>query len=509
MGCARSSTLEPDARPDEPIDAARDDAPRENRAPVARVRDTEATVGERVEVSGADSADPEGAALRFAWSFSRRPAGSVASLEAPSAPVATFVADVPGEFMLDLVVDDGVQVSAPATARVVATEPPPPIARAGEDVTSLLGRPVTLDGSGSSDPTGLPLTFEWTLTTQPAGGAATLLEADRALARLRPDVLGEHLITLVVTNGRTRSAPDVVRVTAVDVTAFPGDVRRGVFATGEVYLAGTVSPGACYEDALAHPSAPSVAAVGFDCHWDRRSAVIAPDGTLLYRHHGEHVLREFHCDGCPDWSPGDAYPAAPLANDTIRPTPPCDPETDRLSEFLVSPEGAVLHRCRGIVWYDESGREVVRRLDLLSLGRGGVALMQERGRFFVLELATDAATAVAGLPDCPIAATRAGATSGFVLALHCPAADELWSIAVDGLATPEGAFPPPPPGYRLVRFDALASDGALWSFAGGPITTEDAIVRRTIDGASELVYSEEMVPAPAVLMHISDLVTGP
>ncbi len=300
--------------------------------------------------------------------------------------------------------------------------------------------------------------------------------------------------------------------TAPDADVPPEDLRRGHFSPTDVFLAGTLGSGACYLDAIADPRAPSVAVVGFDCYFDETSAMIAPDGTLLYVNTFEDVLREFHCDDCPGFEPTDTYPSDVLANDTIRPTPPCDPETNRLTAFRIAPDGEVLHSCGG-VWYDDTGAEVARVLDIVAVSHGGLVLgfdeVPGRDALALLDRGTGAQTAVAGVPDCTLAAVRSEPTAGFWLAFECAGTDERWSIGPDGTARRDGAFPAYPAGYRGSGQAELAGDGSLWTFAGGPGSFEDAIVRRTIAGASELIYTEAMEPAPAVEIHISDLVTGP
>ena len=55
----------------------------------------------------------------------------------------------------------------------------PPIAQAGQNQAVTAGAPVTLDGSGSTDPAGLTLSYAW---TQVSGPAVTLTSPSSALA---------------------------------------------------------------------------------------------------------------------------------------------------------------------------------------------------------------------------------------------------------------------------------------------------------------------------------------
>lgn len=301
-------------------------------------------------------------------------------------------------------------------------------------------------------------------------------------------------------------APDAS--TSADAGRVVEELRRGVLWPGEVYLAGTLAPGACSRAALAHPLRPDVAAVGFDCEFEPWSAALSPDGTLLYFNTFEALLREFHCDDCPGFVPGDPYPADPLANDTIRPTPPCDPDRMPLGAFRVGLEGEVVHMCGGD-WYDELGALVAADVEVLSVGAGSI-LVRDSSLLTIgtLDRATGVTSPVA-LPPCEPLAVRARVGGGFVVAVSCETADELWSVAADGTVGRDGTFPAYPPGYQRAWGSELAGDGSLWTIALGPLDFEDAIVRRTVAGASEVVYTEAMDPPPAVEIHISDLVTGP
>ena len=117
----------------------------------------------------------------------------------------------------------------------------PPIANAGSDQTveqtSYQGADVTLDGSGSSDPDGNPLTYSWTWP----GGSATGVSPTMSLP------LGTTTITLVVNDGTVDSAHDTVVVTVTDTTPPSVDagsditVEQATAAGKEVTLSATVS----------------------------------------------------------------------------------------------------------------------------------------------------------------------------------------------------------------------------------------------------------------------------
>ncbi len=97
----------------------------QNSAPVAEAGpDQAAFVGQLVALDGSGSADVDGDALTWSWSFTTVPAGSGATFSDPAAMDPTFVPDLPGLYVVQLVVHDGTLPSAPDTARVVAAVDP-------------------------------------------------------------------------------------------------------------------------------------------------------------------------------------------------------------------------------------------------------------------------------------------------------------------------------------------------------------------------------------------------
>jgi len=88
-----------------------------------------------------------------------------------------------------------------------------PVADAGEDQTVEVGETVTLDGTDSYDPDGDPLTYSWELAT-PNGSTAELDDPASATPNLTPDVVGDYIATLTVTDSSGLSDSDTVTITA-------------------------------------------------------------------------------------------------------------------------------------------------------------------------------------------------------------------------------------------------------------------------------------------------------
>jgi alpha-tubulin suppressor-like RCC1 family protein len=88
-----------------------------------------------------------------------------------------------------------------------------PVAEAGPDQAVLFtGTIVALDGSGSSDEDGDPLTYAWRLVLFPAGSAAALSDPSAASPTFVADRYGDYVAELVVSDGIAESAPDRVTV---------------------------------------------------------------------------------------------------------------------------------------------------------------------------------------------------------------------------------------------------------------------------------------------------------
>nr|HPO16331.1 PKD domain-containing protein [Candidatus Hydrogenedentota bacterium] len=182
----------------------------QNRVPVANAGNGQTrALGQTVTLNGSGSSDPDFDPLTYAWSFSSVPAESTATLSDPTSVTPTFVLDQPGTYLIQLIVNDGFDDSAPSTV-TVKTSNIAPTANAGPDTSGQVGDSITLDGSGSSDPDGDPLTYQWAFVSRPAGSVATLHNAATVSPDFTIDKPGTFIVQLTVNDGVLNSTPDSV-----------------------------------------------------------------------------------------------------------------------------------------------------------------------------------------------------------------------------------------------------------------------------------------------------------
>lgn len=168
-----------------------------------------------VTLDGSGSSDVDGDPLTYAWSFTSRPAGSLATLSSTTAVKPTFVADVHGNYVLQLVVRDGTLNSVPVGSVIISTTNSPPVADAGTDQSAVVGQLITLDASRSIDVDGDPLTFKWSLT-RPTGSTAVLSSTIAVLPTFRLDRPGSYIAQLICNDGTVDGAPDTITVTTLN-----------------------------------------------------------------------------------------------------------------------------------------------------------------------------------------------------------------------------------------------------------------------------------------------------
>ena len=180
-----------------------------------------------VMLDGSGSSDPDGDPLTFTWTNSF---GTVMG-------VMPTVMLAPGVHTITLTIDDGNGGTDSDTVEITVNQPPTADAGTDQLVTVAPGDTamVTLDGSGSSDPDGDPLTFTWTNSFGTAMGVMPTV----------PLAAGVHVITLTVDDGKGGTDTDTVEITvnqAPVADAGPNQVIQvPVGGTADVMLDGSGS----------------------------------------------------------------------------------------------------------------------------------------------------------------------------------------------------------------------------------------------------------------------------
>lgn len=189
----------------------------QNNLPVAVTgADQTAFVGDTVFFDGSASSDADGDPLSYSWSIISAPLGSTAALINAGTATPSLVVDKKGDFVVELVVNDGYDDSLPVTTLVSVTNTPP-VANAGPDQLIHIGDLVTLDGSASTDADGDPITYLWSLVSAPVGSVATLSDPTAVMPTISIDALGEYVLELIVDDGQVVSVADQVLLNAVNV----------------------------------------------------------------------------------------------------------------------------------------------------------------------------------------------------------------------------------------------------------------------------------------------------
>ncbi|HPR61930.1 MAG TPA: PKD domain-containing protein, partial [Prolixibacteraceae bacterium] len=110
---------------------------------------------------------------------------------------------------ITLQVNDGEKNSNIEQVIITAFSNTAPVAEAGNNQQLDANKTVQLDGSGSYDPEGNPLTYLWTFVTKPEGSSATLNNYAIQNPTFRPDKSGLYTLRLQVSDGISSSTDDV------------------------------------------------------------------------------------------------------------------------------------------------------------------------------------------------------------------------------------------------------------------------------------------------------------
>ena len=207
-----------DGRIDSEPDAVTINIESANTKPLADAgSDQSVATKQRVQLDGSASSDVDGDPLTWLWTLISKPVGSLAELDDELAVNPTFISDLAGQYIAQLIVNDGEDDSTPDHVLInVLTPNTIPLADAGADQSNFVGSLITLDGSASADADGDPLTYDWSLLSIPSGSQADLDNPSLIQPSFVLDIAGDYVAQLIVNDGQANSAPDTVNISTLN-----------------------------------------------------------------------------------------------------------------------------------------------------------------------------------------------------------------------------------------------------------------------------------------------------
>ena len=190
-------------------------------------------VGSTVTVDGSGSSHLS-TSIRYGWAFVSRPPGSTATLLNPADPQPAFVADVAGTYVAQLIVFDGVVLSAADTVVVTAGDNASPRVELGPDQVTAVSTLVTLDGIAAIDPDGGAMALRWALLARPPLSSAAVSAATGGSTQLTVDVPGAYVVQLMAADADGLSASDTIVIATAK--------GRPTVSAGPDLAAGPLSP---------------------------------------------------------------------------------------------------------------------------------------------------------------------------------------------------------------------------------------------------------------------------
>lgn len=198
-----------------PEENGKDSTPtQECTGPVANAgADQSVTPGTLVTLDGSASTACDEASKVYIWAVESVPVDSgvdAGDLDLTDPAKPTFVPDKVGTYVFSLVVSDGSGVTSTADVVVVdvTAGSARPVADCGGNLTANVGDRVNFDGSGSSDPEGAALTYQWSLASIPGCSAltsASIFNANTSVATIVPDCADVFVVGLAVSDGESWS----------------------------------------------------------------------------------------------------------------------------------------------------------------------------------------------------------------------------------------------------------------------------------------------------------------
>ena len=198
-------------------------------------------ISEMVRLNAKVSTDEDNDPLTYRWALISKPENSKAKLSDSYAVTPTFIGDVKGKYILQLIVNDKKIDSEPFILNVNVHEGPSASASFKEQLP--VNQIVQLDATGSKPGIGgSPLIYKWTIKDKPQDSTATLSDPQASKPTFKADKPGKYIIELIVDDGISKSSPiTLIYETLNSKPIAIADYNRPIFIKQRVELNGSGS----------------------------------------------------------------------------------------------------------------------------------------------------------------------------------------------------------------------------------------------------------------------------
>lgn len=222
----------------------------------------------------------------LSWAVESAPVDSAidsGDLDVSDPAMATFVPDVVGTYVVSVTASDstGAVSAADYIVIIVTSGNAAPIADCGDNVTARVDERVDLDGSGSTDPEGAELDYQWSVSSVPSCsglGATDIYNSTTVNPSVVPDCEGVFVVGLAVNDGGNWSPADFCTITVESTNAPP---------VADAGASSALSP--CTEERFELDGYGSFDPEGAELTY-AWSLLSAPTGSLASFGEGEEVL---------------------------------------------------------------------------------------------------------------------------------------------------------------------------------------------------------------------------
>ena len=170
------------------------------------------TIDIPVTFDGTGSSDPDGSIISYDWDYGD------GFIDYDAGPVPSHAYAATGDYQVTLTVTDDIgDVASDTTSVTIGSGELAPVADANGPYTGTIGTEVTFDGSGSNDPDGTIVTYNWNF------GDGTTLDDGGPTPSHAYAAAGTYNVTLTVVDNDGLSDSDSTSASITDPNDVPGD----------------------------------------------------------------------------------------------------------------------------------------------------------------------------------------------------------------------------------------------------------------------------------------------